>query len=292
MRKEYFRVALFSFLMLAGTFSFLFSQEAVGKVVSLEGKAEKQAEDSGEWAALSLEDEIHERDTIKTLENSRMEIFFVDGSSVSIGAETSVKVEKLMCSPAKNYREGKFKVIMGKVRFNVGKLFSKNSTFEVRTPTAVAGVKGTSFIVWVTSEQLTQLLGINGSVTVKNILPSVEGESLLTRGFVIYVPDGVPPGDPIPTTFDELLDFLKNLGPVDRGYDRNPETGGGGNIRLRGLGPFIPPTDQTNIIDQPVKTDVGDLPEPPAPPQDDNNRAGGQNGVQQGGQPGGGQLER
>jgi hypothetical protein len=227
MTKNLQRIILISVLIFAGTVSALFSQEIVGKIIALEGRVEARLEERKSWRVLNLKDDVYEKDTIKTGEDSKVKIFFVDETTVSIGPETTIKITKLMCSPAKNYREGKFNVAMGKVRFNVGKIFSKESTFEVHTPTAVAGVKGTSFIVWVTSEQLTQLLGISGNVTVKNILPFIEGESLLTKGFVIFVPDDAPPGDPIPVTFDELLDFLKNLGPIGGGDDRGPIITGG-----------------------------------------------------------------
>jgi hypothetical protein len=267
MIKSELRAILISILFLVGNIGLVYAQEAVGKIVALEGKAEVQSEHSEEWRALNLKDDIYTKDTIKTGEESRVGVFFIDESNISIGPQTTVSVEKLIYSPAKNYREGKVKVLMGKTRFNVGRLFSKESTFEVHTPTAVAGVKGTSFIVWVTDEQLTQLLGISGSVVVRNILPSIEGESLLRKGFVIYVPDGEPPGDPVPITFDELLDFLKDLGPVDGDDDRGPATGGvTGNTLFRNLRGIIPPTGQTNIVDQPVITEEGDLPEPPAPP--------------------------
>ena len=269
MNKNLFKIVLITVLIFTGIVSALFSQESIGKVVSLDGSAQAKLDENGEWRALSVKSDIYEKDTIKTGENSKVDIFFVDETNVSIGPETIIKIEKLVCSPAQNHREGKLNVAMGKARFNVGKLFSKDSSFEVRTPTAVAGVKGTSFIVYVTSEQLTQLMGLSGSVTVTNILPSVEGEVLLTSGVTIFVEDGVPPGDPVPIGFDELLDLLQNLGLLNDGDNGgNGGTGDVGGNTFGNLGAGDGTTgDGQDIINQPLGGNpIGPLPEPPQPP--------------------------
>ncbi len=262
--------------MFTGAVGALFSQEAVGKVVSLQNSVEAKLDEDGAWRILSVKSDVYEKDTIRTGEDSQARIFFVDESTVSVGPETTIKIEKLLCSPSKNQREGSLKLLAGKARFDVGKLFSKDSTFEVKTPTAVAGVKGTSFIVWVTSEQLTKLMGLSGSVTITSILPSVEGEMLLTSGVMISIEDGVPPGDPVPISFDELIDLLQNLGLIDKDKEDNnigQGTGGdiGGNTLLRNLGNLIPQGGQTGIIDQPLEVPPSEnmLPAPPAPPADE-----------------------
>ncbi len=274
MNKNLLKIVFAGVLLIASASVSLYAQEAVGKVISLEGIVEARLNESGAWRTLSGKSDIYEKDTIKTGENSKVNIFFVDETNVSVGPETTIKIEKLFCSPAQNHREGKLSVIAGKARFDVGKLFSKDSSFEVRTPTAVAGVKGTSFIVHVTSEQMTQLIGLSGVVTITSISPEIGGEMLLTSGFIISVEDGAPPGDPIPISFDELLDLLQSLGLINGGDDRGGGTGNTGGNALRNLGPITPPGGQTNIIDQPIETKPGDLPEPPPPPNGDGESGG------------------
>lgn len=273
MNKNILGIIFVGLLIIASTSFSLYAQESIGKVVSLTGTVEAKLGEDSQWRALSKKSDIYEKDTIKTGENSKVDIFFVDETNVSIGPETIIKIEKLVCSPAQNHREGKLNVVMGKARFNVGKLFSKDSTFEVRTPTAVAGVKGTSFIVYVTSEQLTQLMGLSGVVTVTNILPGIEGEVLLTSGVMISVADGAPPGDPIPISFDELLDFLQSSGLLN-----DDDSGGGGqgagNVGGNNFGNFRGGNQQggggQDIINQPLEgvPDDGPLPEPPRPPNE------------------------
>ena len=273
MFKSISKIILITLLMFTGAVAVSFSQEIVGKVVSLDGSAQAQLDENGAWRALSEKSDIYEKDTIKTGEDSQAVLFFVDETNVSIGPETTIKIEKLLCSPAQNHREGKLNVVMGKARFDVGKLFSKDSSFEVRTPTAVAGVKGTSFIVYVTSEQLTQLMGLSGAVTVTSISPEIGGEILLTSGFIVSVEDGAPPGDPVPIGFDELLDFLQNLGLLND--EDNGGSGGTGDVGGNTFGNLGPggttPTDGggQNIINQPLGGNPagGPLPEPPAPPE-------------------------
>ncbi|MBU0533335.1 MAG: FecR family protein [Candidatus Omnitrophica bacterium] len=275
MNKNILTMVLITVLMFTGVAGALFSQEAIGKVVSLQGSVEAKLDEDGAWRALSKKSDVYEKDTIKTGEDSKVVLFFIDETNVSIGPETTIKIEKLIYSPAQNHREGKMNVVMGKARFNVGKLFSKDSSFEVRTPTAVAGVKGTSFIVNVTSEQLTQLLGLSGVVTVTSISPEIGGEMLLTSGFIISVEDGAPPGDPIPISFDELLDFLQNLGLINGGDDGGG--GGTGNVGGNNFGDLRPGGGTgggQGIINQPLGGNPpagGPLPEPPEPPYEPPN---------------------
>lgn len=272
MNKNILKIVFAVLLLFINIAVSLYAQEAVGKVVSLQGTVQAKPDDTGSWRDLNLKSDIYEKDTVKTGENSKVSIFFVDETSVSIGPESTIKIEKLLYSPSQHHREGKLNVIAGKARFNVSKLFSKDSSFEVRTPTAVAGVKGTSFIVQVTSEQLTQLIGLSGVVTITSIVPGIEGESLLTSGVTIFVEDGAPPGDPVPISFEELLDLLRDLGLLD---DDDSGTGRGtGNIGGNILGNLdnFPPGGggQGDIINQPLGG-PGGLPEPPAPPEHEEN---------------------
>lgn len=270
MNKNLLSIVFVGLLLFGSASITLYAQEAIGKVLSLEGTAEAKLDENATWRQLNVKSDVYENDTIKTGKYSKVVIFFIDETKISIGSETTIKIKKFMCSPAQNHREGKLNVIAGKARFDLGKFFSKGSSFEVQTPTAVAGVKGTSFIVHVTSEQLTQLLGLSGTVTVTSISPEIGGEVLLTGGFIISVEDGAPPGDPVPITFDELLDFLKDLGLFDGEGNKGQAAGGVfGNTLLQNLGDFTPPTGQ-DIIDQPLEG-PGGLPEPPAPPTDEDN---------------------
>ena len=271
MNKNLSIVILAAVLIFTSVTGTLFSQEVIGKVGSLQGTAKAKLDENSAWRTLNEKSDIYEKDTIKTGEGSKVVIFFVDETNVSIGSETTIKIEKLFCSPSQNHREGKLNVLAGKARFDVGKLFSKDSSFEVRTPTAVAGVKGTSFIVQVTSEQLTQLIGLSGIVTVTGI--GVEGESLLTSGVIISVEDGAPPGDPVPMSFDELLEFLQELGLLDGGNGGNGAGGNfGGNMPFGNLGAGGTTPGGQNIITQPLggppEEDEGPLPEPPPPPSE------------------------
>lgn len=276
MIRDLSKIILVSVLIFAGTVSSLFSQEAIGKVIALEGKVEAKSEGSQSWRVLNLKDDVYEKDTIKTGEDSQVEIFFVDETTVSIGPETTIKIEKLMCSPAKNYREGNFELIMGKARFDVGRLFSKDSTFEVRTPTAVAGVKSTRFIVWVTSssELMTRLAVIKGIVAARNISPLVRGEVLMTGNFMTIIRFNTQPDDPNSMGSGDMEDFNRGLGIFSGGIAGGRRVAiAKAIIRRMLLRRILSGLKQTDIIDQPKEepatpTPTNILPEPPAPPPD------------------------
>ena len=168
------------FFLIGGVNSLL-AKEAVGKVDTLEGRVEIQPGKTKKWEALDVETKIYQKDTIKTGEDSRAKISFIDESIVSIGPEATIEIEKLIYTPAKNYRETALRLLIGKARFNVARLFSGNSKFEVYTPTAIAGVKGTNFVVDVISPDEVQVDVTEGQVDARigNITTNLgEGSSV------------------------------------------------------------------------------------------------------------------
>lgn len=276
MIRELSKIFLVSVLILAGTVSSLFSQEVVGKVIALEGKLEAKSGEGESWRVLNLKDDVYEKDTIKTSEDSQAGIFFVDETTVSIGPETTIRIEKLMCSPAKNYREGNVELIMGKARFDVGRLFSKDSTFEVHTPTAVAGVKSTRFILWVPSLELTHLAVLKGIVAARNSSPLVKGEILLRRNFMTNIGSNLSPEGPRSMGRGDMENFNRGLGSIiggrvaGRGKGKLPQN----VVRRILIGKILNRLEQADILNQPNEggipsTPTNVLPEPPAPPEGD-----------------------
>ena len=285
MSEKLWRRVLLSLLIFAGSTVYLSSADAVGKVTTMEGEVEVKPGESETWKALNLGDEVYPKDTIKTAEDSKVEIFFIDESSVSIGPQTTIKIEKLIYSPAKNYRDSSMRLLLGKTRFNVRRLFSRESKFEVRTPTAVAGVKGTRFIVWVLSPVLTRIAVDEGQVSVRNISPLVKGEVLLGRNFGTEIQINTPPSEPKSFGREQMQNMSQGLDIRGRRISTERE-----GLRDKVEGRVESPPDrmlrgvllrrpadtstrdiQTDIIDQPKEEGIPEerreiLPHPPSPP--------------------------
>ncbi len=86
------------------------------------------------------------KDTIITGSRGRVKIIMGDGSKVYIGAKSRVSLRKYSLKGTK-LLNATVNMFWGKVRFFVNKLTTRGASFNVRTSTAVLGVRGTEFIV-------------------------------------------------------------------------------------------------------------------------------------------------
>lgn len=87
--------------------------------------------------------EIHVNDQITTGSDGRVRILFTDDSVVSLAENSKLRVSKQVYNPAARQRESVIDLFRGKVRSVVSRyLNTQINRFEVRTPNAVAGVRG------------------------------------------------------------------------------------------------------------------------------------------------------
>lgn len=115
----------------------LFSKTDQALIQSLTGKASIYDARAKKWKTLSVNAIVPDSSWVETGPSSAMVIFYKD-SEVRLGSSTKMRIDSLS-GPAK---KGKVLVQRG---FSWYKM--RNRDFEVRTPTAVASVRGTKFAV-------------------------------------------------------------------------------------------------------------------------------------------------
>jgi len=98
----------------------------------------------------TINDVLGEGDTIETGKDGIAEISFENGNGMNLKENTRITIIKLIQDPKTGQYENKFESSMGKIRARIEKLKETNSTFEVKTPTAVCGARGTLMYVQVT----------------------------------------------------------------------------------------------------------------------------------------------
>ncbi len=131
---------LFIFLLTTN----LFSQKATVKF--LVGKADVKSAQQKTPRNLSINDEIIKGNVIHTYDESICEILFPDGSVTKIASNS-----KLAIADIKESSKGNTSLLTG-----IGKFFFKikkavGQSFTVKTPTAVASIRGTEFVIENTS---------------------------------------------------------------------------------------------------------------------------------------------
>jgi hypothetical protein len=151
---------------------------------------------AGEAAALPLAvgSELFEGDRIRTAEDARLKLEFLDGSVVQLGAGTELTIDWYRHAPEQRTENVLLRVSTGILRLIV-ELVLPRSAFGVQTPTAAASVRGTDWILEATPDA-TAIVALEGAVAVRNVDDGVPGEVVLGAGEGVTVEEGVPPPAP------------------------------------------------------------------------------------------------
>jgi hypothetical protein len=97
----------------------------------------------GRTRSISPNDEIFQDETIRTQPESSARLRFLDKTDLSIGASAAVKLDRFVYDPGGSARSVVVSSTKGVLRWVSGG--SPSSAYEIRTPQAVLGIRGTSF---------------------------------------------------------------------------------------------------------------------------------------------------
>ena len=106
-------------------------------------------------------------DTLRTDARSQVDLRYVDGTRMRVGPNSRLTVLKDQINRRTEAETTMFKLDLGRVWVRILKVLSQKSKFDVITPTATAGVRGTIFAVEVTPEGKTLVSVKEGKVAVK-----------------------------------------------------------------------------------------------------------------------------
>lgn len=129
----------------------------------LAGTAEVARASAG-FAAAADGDLVAAGDRVRTAERSHAVITFFDGSTLTLEPSTTVTVEEVSANgDAISIRISQ---AIGRTWATVSRLADPNSRFELKTPTATAGVRGTGFITEVRADGSSSVQTTDGTVEV------------------------------------------------------------------------------------------------------------------------------
>jgi hypothetical protein len=154
-----------------------------------------------DWVQTEVKMILRSGDAIKTGADATALIIFFDGSTIELKANTQIEIAELIKGKAKIIR---LKQEIGDTISKVEKLADPAARYEIETPAAVAGVRGSSMLVSV---------ALDGTTTVQNL----EGQISVTSNSVeIKIPEGgtgtVKPGE------SPILELSYDDGSPDGGY--------------------------------------------------------------------------
>ncbi|TGK38642.1 lipoprotein LipL45 [Leptospira gomenensis] len=114
-------------------------------------------------------------DKVTTKDKAKVDIQFADGSAIRISENSVIDFDGLSIN-SKGNTDTRLALVSGKVFAKVNKA-SKEDQFSVVTPTAIAGVRGTSFIVDRSKSDKAVVKVLDGAVAVAPRVAALEGLS-------------------------------------------------------------------------------------------------------------------
>jgi hypothetical protein len=120
--------------------------------------------------------EVSWNDLLRTDQQGRVRVLLLDQSVISLGPKSEVRV--LRQAPASD--QSKLELAYGKIRMRLARQ-AADKRFELRTPTAVAGVIGTDFGADASVPGTTHFICLEGEVRISNSDPKIPRERDLQR---------------------------------------------------------------------------------------------------------------
>lgn len=128
--------------------------EAVGTFTTVQGKVSMTHSGAPAAVPVKQNDDVFARAVIETQPASRTKALFIDDTLLTVGENSRVEITEQIYDPNQNFRSVVAKLVTGKVRALVGRVFEgAGSKFEIHTATAVVAARGTYFVVWVDEEE-------------------------------------------------------------------------------------------------------------------------------------------
>jgi hypothetical protein len=158
---------------------------------------------AGRTEPLGRGDAVAIGDTVTTDDAAKVKLLLADDSVLTIGPRTQVTIDELLLGPGE--RKGRVRVLAGRFKMAVAAWLTGPSAFEVATPTAIAGVRGT--VLWGDTE-IDTICALEGNVEVR----AVRGKAVakLATGHCVTK---MGSGEPVPVVpgREQLERYLKEV---------------------------------------------------------------------------------
>jgi hypothetical protein len=140
--------------------------QRVAAVESVQGIVWLRQHGHGDFVPLADRARIGAGDVLKTGDRAQVDLHWVDDTRMRVGPNSLVTVLKSHYNVATKADTEMFKLDLGRVWIRILKVLSQKSKFEIITPTATAGVRGTVFSVEVEPDGKTLVSVKEGKVAV------------------------------------------------------------------------------------------------------------------------------
>jgi hypothetical protein len=225
------RILAFTFVLCVGATA-LADVHGVLRVVK--GDVQIKSGKTGQMSKARLGQEVYPKDTIITAKDARAKIVMIDNNEINVSPETNLEIKNYEFNPAENKKEVLLNVLYGKVRSKVEQKYDgKTSKFQVKTPSAVAGVRGTDFVTsFSAATKQTEVTTFRGAVELGLPGPNggIQNSVSVTPGKSASSTNGAAPTTPTAVPKAQLAKIDKDSNAETATGPRTPSSdkGGGG----------------------------------------------------------------
>lgn len=131
-----------SFILLLVPIAVMAQAVPAGEVIDLQGEALIQPA-GGTAKPAALKQTVAVGDKLETKATGALKILFVDDTILTLKENSKTLITEFLFDPKAGKRKTVLNVLAGKARTTVGKFFGDDQMVEIKTPTAVAGIRGT-----------------------------------------------------------------------------------------------------------------------------------------------------
>jgi hypothetical protein len=112
------------------------AQEAIGRATSVRPQAEGS---HGGNRTLSGGANVYSQETVRTGDSGQADLQFRDNSNLSVGAKSSVRLDKFVYDPNKSGGAVAIQATRGTFRFVTG---SQGGSYQIKSPYGTLGIRG------------------------------------------------------------------------------------------------------------------------------------------------------
>ncbi len=178
-----------------------------------------QVQRAGAWQNATVGVPLFVSDRLRTGATDSGKIVCRDDSVLDVAPNTELTLDKQIFDAGARRFETLLRIVKGKVRAWVSEYYKQpRARYEVETPTAIAGVRGTEFIMlYDASGEATEVVGLDGTVDVAGKLAVLGSSVQVGPRFLSRVEKGRFPTPPQPLDDARLRQYLSGLGIIGTG---------------------------------------------------------------------------
>lgn len=179
---------------------------------------------------------VYPKDTIIAGVDSRAKIVMVDNNEINISPDSKVVIQSYEYNPEADTKKVNLNVLYGKIRAKVNQKYEGENRFQVKTPSAVAGVRGTDFMTSYSNDtKVTQIVTFEGSVVfgvpgpngqINNPVTVAVGQTSASQGSSPPAPPSAMPKNELSSIDSESKSEGPANGPNEGGDNRQPASEG------------------------------------------------------------------